>query len=78
MADKKLFPESGRSLQDSVRNSASVAGAAYTLVGALLLGAVVGRAIDVWRDTSPWGLVIGLFLGVIIGFYELIRTVYQK
>ena len=68
----------GQSLQDNVRRSASAAGAAYTLVGALIFGGLVGHGIDIWRDTSPWGLLVGLLLGVVVGFYELIKTVYQK
>ena len=27
-----------------------------------------------WQGTAPWGLVIGLTLGIVVGFYELVKT----
>ena len=72
------FSRSTRSLQDNVARSGPVAGAAYTLVGGIILLGGIGYAIDAWRDTSPWFLVAGLFLGIVVGFYELVKTVYRK
>lgn len=69
---------SARSLQENVSDSGSVAGASYTLVGGLLLLGGIGYGIDRWRGTAPWGLLVGLLLGVVVGFYELIKTVSQK
>ena len=43
----------------------------------MLLGGL-GYALDRWLDTAPWGLVIGLALGIIVGFYELVRTVWRR
>ena len=34
--------------------------------------------IDRWRDTAPWGLIIGLVLGVVIGFYDLVKTTWRR
>ena len=34
--------------------------------------------IDYWQGTSPWCLVGGLTLGVIVGFYELVKTTWPK
>jgi F0F1-type ATP synthase assembly protein I len=69
---------SAKSLQENVVQSGPVAGAAYTLVGGILLLGGIGYAIDAWRGTSPWFLVGGLFLGILVGFYELVKTVYRK
>jgi F0F1-type ATP synthase assembly protein I len=72
------FSRSAQSLQENVARSGPVAGAAYTLVGGIILLGGIGYAVDAWRDTSPWFLVTGLFLGILVGFYELVKTVYWK
>jgi F0F1-type ATP synthase assembly protein I len=54
-----------------------VAGASYTLVGAIILLGGIGYAVDRWQGTAPWFLVAGLALGIIVGFYELIKTVWR-
>jgi F0F1-type ATP synthase assembly protein I len=66
-----------RSFQDNVSRSGAVAGASYTLVGAIILLGGIGYAIDAWQGTAPWFLVSGLALGIIVGFYELIKTVWH-
>jgi F0F1-type ATP synthase assembly protein I len=80
MAKKRGFSlsRSTRSLQENVTSSGAVAGASYTLIGGIILLGGIGYAIDKWRGTAPWFLVAGLFLGIIVGFYELIKTVFQK
>jgi F0F1-type ATP synthase assembly protein I len=51
-------------------------GASYTLIGAIVVLGGLGYAIDTWRGTSPWGLLAGLMLGLVVGFYELAKTVW--
>lgn len=68
---------SARSLQENVSRSGAVAGASYTLVGAIILLGGIGYAVDRWQGTAPWFLVAGLALGIIVGFYELIKTVWR-
>jgi F0F1-type ATP synthase assembly protein I len=75
---KDFLARSAQSLQDNVRRSGSVAGASYTLIGAIMLLGGIGYALDRWRDTSPWFLLGGLLLGLIVGFYELAKTVWHK
>ena len=67
-----------KSLQDTVRNAGPAAMASYTLIGAILLLGGLGYAVDAWRGTSPWGLLIGLVLGIAVGFYELAKAVWQQ
>jgi F0F1-type ATP synthase assembly protein I len=43
----------------------------------LFLGGI-GYALDHWLGTAPWCLVGGLILGIIVGFYELAKTVWSK
>ncbi len=64
--------------QENFRKSGPAASAGYTLIGAILLLGGAGYAIDSWRGTSPWGLLGGLLLGIIVGFYELAKTVWRK
>ena len=50
----------------------------YTLIGAIMLLGGIGYAVDWWRGTSPWFLLAGLALGLIVGFYELARAVFKR
>jgi F0F1-type ATP synthase assembly protein I len=76
----RKFPLGGsmKALQDNVVRAGPAAGASYTLIGALVLLGGIGYALDAWRGTSPWFLLAGLTLGVIVGFYELIKTTWPK
>jgi F0F1-type ATP synthase assembly protein I len=42
-----------------------------------LLGGI-GYALDAWRGTSPWFLLAGLLLGLVVGFMELAKIVFRK
>jgi F0F1-type ATP synthase assembly protein I len=63
-----------RAFQNTVTSAGPVAAASYTLVGGILLLGGIGYAVDRWWGTAPWGLVIGLTLGIVVGFYEIIRV----
>jgi len=81
MSDEGWEPFLARSLrymQESLRKSGPVAAAGYTLIGAIVLLGGIGYAIDAWRGTSPWFLVAGLFLGIIVGFFELAKIIWRK
>jgi len=64
--------------QASVGRAAPAATASYTLIGAILLLGGVGYAVDAWQGTAPWGLLVGLLLGLAVGFYELAKAVWRK
>jgi len=66
------------SLQDNVRRAGPVAGASYTLIGAIILLGGLGFIFDLWQATAPWGVTVGLMLGMVVGFYELVKTVWTK
>ena len=72
------FAKSAKSLQDTVAQSGPAASASYTLIGAIILLGGIGYAVDMWRGTAPWGLMIGLFFGLVVGFYELVKTIWHK
>jgi ATP synthase protein I len=69
---------SARALQDTVQRAGPAAGASYTLIGAIVLLGGIGYAVDRWQGTAPWGLLAGLLLGIVVGFYELARTVWPR
>jgi F0F1-type ATP synthase assembly protein I len=73
-----LLARSLKALQENLRRSGPAAAAGYTLIGAIMLLGAIGYAIDYWRGTSPWFLVGGLLLGIVVGFYELAKTVWTK
>ena len=76
----RRFPleRSMKALQDNVIRSGPAASASYTLIGALILLGGIGYAVDQWRGTSPWFLLGGLVLGMVVGFYELVKTAWPR
>jgi len=72
------FSRSAKSLQENASNASAAAGASYTLVGAILVLGAIGYGVDKWRGTEPWGLIIGLALGMIVGFYDLVKTTWRR
>jgi F0F1-type ATP synthase assembly protein I len=73
-----LLVSASRYFQRNLSNSAPVAAASYTLIGAIILLGALGYGADAWLGTSPWLLLIGLLLGIVVGFYELARTVWGR
>ena len=73
-----FLARSTRSLQETAQRSGPAAAASYTLIGAIILLGGIGYAIDKWRGTSPWFLLGGLLLGLVVGFYELAKTVWRQ
>ena len=67
-----------KALQTTLVRSGPAAMASYTLIGAIMLLGGIGYALDEWRGTSPWFLFGGLTLGLIVGFYELARTLWRS
>jgi F0F1-type ATP synthase assembly protein I len=64
--------------QTSASNAAPAAAAAYTMVGAIVLLGGGGYLLDRWLGTKPWGVFVGLLLGIAVGFYELIKSTWQR
>lgn len=81
MAQDERGPFSGRSLQhlqENFRRAGPAAAAGYTLIGAIVLLGGLGYVIDAWIETSPWFLLTGLLVGLVVGFCELAKTVWPK
>ena len=70
MADKRQkFPlaRSAKSMQENVTRAGPAIAASYTLVGGIIGLGGLGYVIDRWRGTSPWFVLAGLILGIVIG-----------
>ena len=72
------LPQAAESLQDTATRSGPAAAVSYTLIGAIVLLGGLGYGFDAWRRTAPWGVFTGLMLGVVVGFYELIKTMWRR
>jgi F0F1-type ATP synthase assembly protein I len=68
------FVRATRALQENASRSGPVAGASYSLIGAILLLGGGGYLLDGKLGTKPWLAVGGLLLGIVVGFYELIKV----
>ena len=68
------FVRATRALQENVTRSGPVAAASYSLIGAILLLGGGGYWLDGRLGTAPWLTVGGLLLGIVVGFYELIKA----
>lgn len=66
-----------KALQATISRSGPAATVSYTLIGAIVLLGGIGYALDEWQGTSPWFLFGGLVLGLIVGFYELAKTIWR-
>ncbi len=67
-----------KSFETSASQAAPAAAAAYTLVGSVVLLGAAGYGIDRWLGTGPYGLIAGFLLGIAVGFYELVKSTWQR
>ena len=76
--DRDFLARSAKELQENAERAGPAAGASYTLIGAIIVLGGIGYAIDYWRGTTPWFLLGGLLLGIVVGMWELAKTVWRK
>ena len=70
--------EANKALQDSLDRNEPRIVASYALIGAILLLGGVGYAVDWWQGTSPWFLLVGLTVGILFGFYNLVASLRRR
>jgi F0F1-type ATP synthase assembly protein I len=75
--NRTVLQRSLRAFQENLRRSGPAAAASYALIGAIILFGGIGYLVDLWRGSSHWFLLTGLLLGLIVGFYELAKTVWK-
>ena len=71
-------PVPGKFMQENIRRAGPAATAGYTLIGAILLLGGGGYLTDRWQESSPWFMLVGLLVGMVVGFYELAKTVWKR
>ncbi len=64
------------SFQRIVHQAAPAASASYSMIASLLLFIFIGIYIDNYFGLKPFGTIIGLLFGLIIGFYQLVKMTF--
>ncbi len=62
-----------RSADETSRKSSYAMSAVINLVAAILIFLAIGWFLDRRLNTSPWLLLLGIIIGSILGFYQLVR-----
>jgi F0F1-type ATP synthase assembly protein I len=75
---KPSLSDALKSLQSAATQAGPAAAASYSLIGAVVLLGAVGYAVDAWLGTKPWGVMTGLGCGIVVGFYELVKSTWRK
>jgi F0F1-type ATP synthase assembly protein I len=66
------------SMQDNLSRGEPVILASYALIGAILLLGGAGFLADRFLGTRPWCLLIGLLVGLCVGFFRLGRVIHHR
>jgi F0F1-type ATP synthase assembly protein I len=75
---RPLLERSLRAFRANVVQAGPAATAGYTLIGAILVLGAAGYGLDAWLGSRPWGLIVGLALGIVVGFYELVKATWRR
>jgi F0F1-type ATP synthase assembly protein I len=69
-----ITPESPpESMAESVRQSGLAYSAAIAFFASVVFMLVIGWGADLLFGTSPWGMVVGIVIGSVIGFVQFFR-----
>ena len=63
--------------EDTVRQSGLAYSAGIAFFAAVVFMLILGWGADVLLGTSPWGIVVGIVLGSVIGFVQFFRITSQ-
>jgi F0F1-type ATP synthase assembly protein I len=69
----RSLTETSESTADSIRKSGLAYTAAIAFFASVVFMLVIGWGADLLFGSSPWGIVIGIVLGSIIGFVQFFR-----
>jgi len=67
-----------QSVTDATNKAGPAVAASYGLIGAIVLFAGLGYALDRWFQTSPWFLFGGIILALIYGFAQLALVMWRR
>lgn len=62
---------------ETIRKSGLAYAAAVTLTASIVFLLIIGWLVDLLLGSSPWGIVVGIVLGSIIGFLQFFRLTSQ-
>ncbi len=65
------------SIAETARKSGLAYGAAITLFGSIVFMLILGWFADLLLGTQPWGIVGGIVLGAVVGFFQFFRITSQ-
>ena len=68
----------GSSLSEAYRDISPYLNISYFFLAAIGLFAWIGHYLDGRWGSKPWGIIGGAVLGVIVGFYNFIKTVSRS
>jgi F0F1-type ATP synthase assembly protein I len=77
--DKPMFQTNFKpeSPAETIRKSGLAYAAGITLFGSIAFLLIIGWFADLLFGTSPWGIVVGIVLGSIVGFLQFFRITSQ-
>ena len=77
--DKPMFQTNFKpeSPAETIRKSGLAYAAGITLFGSIAFLLIIGWFADLLFGTSPWGIVVGIVLGSIVGFFQFFRITSQ-
>ena len=64
--------------QKILQQSGPEASASYGLLASVLIFTFLGWYIDAYNGSSPKGVLLGLVIGLIVGFYHLLKTIQRR
>lgn len=64
-------------MAETVRKSGMAYSAAIALFASVAFMLIIGWGADVLLGSSPWGIVIGIVIGALIGFIQFFRITSQ-
>jgi ATP synthase protein I len=51
----------------------SASGLGFTLVASTAIGLAIGIGLDRWWHSAPWATMVFLLIGIIAGFWQIIK-----
>ena len=66
-----------QSIAETVRQSGLAYSAGIALFAAVVFMLLIGWGADLLLGTSPWGIVVGIGIGALVGFFQFFRITSQ-
>ena len=64
--------------QNVLNQAGPAANASYSLLASIFLFIFGGFYIDNHLETSPAGIIVGMILGIVVGFYQMVKFASYK